>query len=333
MFVRKAGRTVPADARDLDALQTRLRVVPAPAGELEVGLAGDVPISWIDTRTVPHVIRRWVAQDRAELVQAAERIERRRRPQPSSSHRPDPANITGIQAIAEGIARRQAELDQATRAMEGIGFFGEQDKRTLEEYVAEADEWAENCERTASASVQGRYVRAGHGIVALTVHNPTGRFLPDVEVEAHFEGGGVIGLDERPPVEELPSPPRSYGQRRSPFPAALRFDHLLSSPIFTPSIPGMRRRTFVEDGSVRLVFRVGDLRQHATDTSDDVYLILNGRPEGGVLRGTWKGTIRDQEGLLSGTLDIPVADEPVDVLELFRDEADEEGPPEGSGGG
>jgi hypothetical protein len=87
----------------------------------------------------------------------------------------------------------------------------------------------------------------------------------------------------------------------------------------------------VEDGSVRRVFRVGDLRQHATDTSDDVYLLLLGRPEGGMLRGTWTATIRDQGGVLSGTLDIPIADEAVDVLALFRDEANEEGSPEGSG--
>jgi hypothetical protein len=90
----------------------------------------------------------------------------------------------------------------------------------------------------------------------------------------------------------------------------------------------MPRRTWVEDGSVRLGFRVGDLRQHATDTSDDVYVVPLGRPEGGTLRGTWKATIRDQEGVLSGTLDIPVADEPVDVLALFGDEGKGEGLPD-----
>jgi hypothetical protein len=69
-------------------------------------------------------------------------------------------------------------------------------------------------------------------------------------------------------------------------------------------------------------FHVGDLRQHATDTSDNVYLILLERPLDGIVRGTWKATIRDQEGMLSGALAIPVADDPVNILELFRDEAD-----------
>lgn len=52
------------------------------------------------------------------------------------------------------------------------------------------------------------------------------------------------------------------------------------------------------------------------------------RPTGGMLHGTWKATIRDQEGVLRGTLDIPVADDPVDVLELFQEEADKDGSPE-----
>jgi hypothetical protein len=331
VFVRKAGRTVPADAKDLDALQTRLLTGPAPVGELEVGLVGDVPISWIDAPTVPDVIRRWVAQDKAELVVAAEGVERRRRRQPSSSHGAGTADLTGIQAIAEAMARQQAVLSQATRAMETAGFLGEQDKRTIEEFIAEVDEWAEHRARTASAAVRGKYVNAGHGVVALTVHNPTGRFLPDVEVEAYFEGDNLIGLDEEPPLEELPSPPRPYGQRRPRSLFAPGLNWHLPSPNFTSPIEGMRRRTWVEDGSVRLVFRVGDLRQHGTDTSDDVYLILHERPAGGMVRGTWKATIRDQEGVLSGTFDIPVADDPVDVLALFRDEADEEESPEGSG--
>ena len=34
-----------------------------------------------------------------------------------------------------------------------------------------------------------------------------------------------------------------------------------------------------------------------------------------MVRGTWKATIPDQEGVLSGTLNFPVDDDPVDILE------------------
>ena len=319
VFVRKPGRTVPADATDLDALQARLLTRSVSAGRLEVGLVGDVPISWIDAPAVPDAIRRWVADEKSKLVAAAQEIERRRS-QPSSSRGAGTVGQApiGLRGIAEMMAGQQAALSHATRAMENAGLLGEQDERTIEEYIAQVDKWAEHRTRAALAAVRDRYVSAGHGAVTLTIHNPTGRFLPDVEVEAHFKCDNVVGLDEKPPLEELPPPPRPYGQRR---PYSLIGPGLDLRPNFTlPSFESMRRRTWVEDGSVRLVFRVGDLRQHATDTSDDVYLILHESPADGILRGTWKATIRDQEGVLSGTLDIPVADDPVDILEILRGE-------------
>jgi hypothetical protein len=329
VFVRKPGRTVPADARDLDALQARLLTRPVPAGGLEVGLAGDVPISWIDTPTVPDAIGRWVAEEKARLIAAAQEIERRRR-EPPSSHGAGTVGQAGIgiQGIAKMAAKQQSALNRVTRDMEKAGLLGEPDKRTIEEYIAEVDKWAEHHPRAALAAVQGRYVSAGHGVVALTVHNPTGRFLPDVEVEAYFEADNVVGLDKKPPLEELPSPPRPYGQRRA---GSLHFQDRDWLPNLNIPVERMRRRTWVEDGSVRLVFRVGDLRQHATDTSDDVYLIMHGRPASGIMHGTWKATIRDQEGVLSGTLDIPVADDPVNIPEILRNEAREDSSPEGSG--
>lgn len=65
------------------------------------------------------------------------------------------------------------------------------------------------------------------------------------------------------------------------------------------------------------MFEIGDLRQHATDTSDDVYVFLTRRPEDGVLRGTWKATVRDIDGVLTGTIDLAVADEPVHVVKVL----------------
>ena len=45
--------------------------------------------------------------------------------------------------------------------------------------------------------VLGRYIAEGHGVVALAVTNPTGRFLTDVEVEVVFARGHSPGLRKR----------------------------------------------------------------------------------------------------------------------------------------
>ncbi len=210
---------------------------------------------------------------------------------------------------------------------QAAGLLGEADKRTLDEYIAQVDNWVENLTKAAAPVFLGRYFDGGHGVVAVSVRNPTGRFLSDVEVEVHFEGDHVGGFEEKPEMVELPRPPRPYGERK-PAPSLLGPPALFGSSILMPRypdpfLPRIRQRTWVEDGSVRLRFRPGDLRQHGSDWSDDVYLVVRARPEDGVLHGTWKATIRDQEGVLTGTLDIPIADEPVDIAMLLNAETDE----------
>jgi hypothetical protein len=91
-----------------------------------------------------------------------------------------------------------------------------------------------------------------------------------------------------------------------------------------PATAGPRRRISVEEGSVRLRFRVGDLRPEATETSDRVFLLLAEYPEGGAFRGHWKATVRDLDAVLTGAVEVPVTREPVDIRGLLEAEADED---------
>ena len=150
------------------------------------------------------------------------------------------------------------------------------------------------------------------------------RFLPDVEVEIRFDFEGAAGSDEEPDARRLPSPPREYGKPKP------RMDFLstgLISPAiaqpYLPDLGGIGRRTWIEEGSIIVKFAIGDLRQHAVDVSDDVYVFVNRRPDDGVLHGTWKATVRDVDGVLTGTVDVAVAEEPVDVVEVLTTEPDD----------
>jgi hypothetical protein len=79
----------------------------------------------------------------------------------------------------------------------------------------------------------------------------------------------------------------------------------------------MPQRSWTEEGSVRIVFDVGDLRQEDTETSDDHYLFLPERPPDGTLHGTWKATIPDVHGVIRGTLEVPIREDPVELRELL----------------
>ena len=70
VFVRKPGRTVPADASDMDALQARLMAARPPTA-LEIGLTGDVPISWFEGETTSASLRAWVTESAESMVAAA----------------------------------------------------------------------------------------------------------------------------------------------------------------------------------------------------------------------------------------------------------------------
>lgn len=318
VFVRKSGRTERANSADLKALTGRAAAVSTATPDLEVTLVGDVPLSWFDATTIDSVVAGWVGDRRRAMESAARAEERRRHPEttPLPKH---PNFDTAASAMAEH-ARQQEQLARmfrdATRMASIAGLAAEPDKRTLDEYLSEVETWGERAMNAGPGVLIDRYLRARHGLVAVRVHNPSGRYLPKVMVEVHFESDRVSSPEREYP-EQLPAEPRTYGE---PTPSALV--RSLSRGIDTSMIPSlghtpMLRRSWTENGSVRIVFDVGDLRQEDTETSDEHYLFLPERPPDGTLHGTWKATVPEVHGVIRGTLDVPIREDPVELRELL----------------
>lgn len=304
VFVRKNGKTAPADDHDMDLLQTRLRSSSSSPLELDVSVAGDVPLSWFDPSAVKPAIRDWAESRRSDLVAEAERTEHLR--SAKSLDADDPSL---------GAHRLAASLEQPSRLSNPLV---RQDERSLEDYAAEVEKWAELVADSAEETWRARYTKHGHGVVRLRVTNPTDKNLHDVLIKARFPGGEVIGFDEFPYVECLPSPPRKYGE-----PQRLDVGMIPHLPAGLRDIPvsGMTpplRSTWVLDGPVRIGWAVGDLRPRETDESDDVYLLVLGRPDDGILRGTWEATSKSTDGVLEGEIQVPVAEQPVDVVSVLK---------------
>jgi hypothetical protein len=319
VFVRKHGRTVQADAGDLDALQNRLTTAPRATGAaLGVQVVGDVPLSWIDAETTRPAIERWANARRDGLIAQARAVERSRQ-QPEEAEELDLTGHSGLQASMAAIAEQQDALRRRMHQASSWGsYLEEEDTRTMEEYIEQVDKWRDRLIEESLKALPGAYVGSGNGVVAVEVENLGSRFLPDVEVEVRFEFEGASGFDEAPRKLGLPGPPRAFGK---PKPRAdLPYAGLLAPAIPSPYIPdlgGVGRRTWVEEGSIVVKFEIGDLRQHASDTSDEVYIFLNQRPENGVLHATWKATVRDVDGLLAGTIDVPVREEAVEIIDVL----------------
>jgi len=321
VFVRKSGRTERANSADLKALMERAAAVSAATPDLEVSLVGDVPLSWFDLTTIDSIVAAWVGNRRRAMESAARAEERRRHPETTPA--PKHQNFDTTASIMADYARQQEQfarmIRDATRTASIAGLADEPDKRTLDEYLAEVGTWGERATDAGPAVLIDRYLRARHGLVAVRVHNPSGRYLPKVMVEVHFECDRVSSPEREYPAERLPAEPRPYGE---PTPSALA-QSLSSSPRIYPSvIPSlghtpMPQRSWTEKGSVKIVFNVGDLRQEGTDTSDKHFLFLPERPPDGTLHGTWKATVPEVHGVIRGALEVPVCEDPVELQELL----------------
>lgn len=320
IFVRKHGRTEVADAADIEALQRRLLASGRRAAtSLAVRVIGDVPLSWFDAGALTSQIKEWAEARRAQLVHAAREVERQRQAPADASETEALGGFGSIgHAVLPGVFESLAAVGQHLSALSPI----EEDTRTLADFEQEVTDWADDVTAVAQGVLPGRYVHAGHGVIRLEVENLGSRFLPDVELDVIFDTEMAKALNEKPEWDRLPAEPRAYGEaRRRNIYAPL----VPSSPVFMPGgVPAFRavgRRTWAEDGSMRVRWQVGDLRQYGRQISDDVYVFLASRPDDGMLHGTWRATVRDADGETTGTVDVPVSDAAVGVpalLELTR---------------
>jgi hypothetical protein len=77
------------------------------------------------------------------------------------------------------------------------------------------------------------------------------------------------------------------------------------------------RRTWVENGSINIIFELDELRPHDSDTSDTVWIRLPARPDGGQLAGTWELTARGMHAVVRGVIAVETTDIPVDSVEVL----------------
>lgn len=281
VFVRKAGRTERANSADLKALTERAVAVSAEMPNLEVSLVGDVPLSWFSRTTMSSAVSAWVG-DRQHAMQSVARREEAHRRRPVMAPAPQRRNFDTAESIAADYQRRQEQLERAllsvSQAVSLARLDDEPDTRTLDEYLAEVEVWGERATKAGPAVFIGRYLRARHGLVAVRVHNPSGRYLPKVMVEVHFEWDRVSSPKRGDFEVLLQVEPRPYGE---PTPTSLSRSLSSSHRIFSPQIAvppvsrtPVRQRSWTEKGSVTIKFDIGDLRQEATDTSEEHYLFL-----------------------------------------------------------
>lgn len=330
LFVRKPGKTEPALAEDVDALGRRMLAGGSKLPPLLVEVVGDVPVPWLVGPELHATVATWVQGGRNRHMEAAQAVElERNRPERvlEASDRLKTLGLTGATFLAEQAKWQKviADTQNAMRTGALTALQPEPDKRTLEQYDAELDEWAAKLAGAALNDLPRRYCDAGYGLVHLRVTNNSTQYLPGVELRLHIAFEPARGYDEVPDGDDLPNAPWPYGKAKpSPMSRGLFLDNFYAPtmPIFRDHDRVYFRDTSIEDGSIKVTLDAGDLRPSAVHDGDDFYIVLPVRPADGLLHATWTATVQNRDGMIEGHLTIPVQEGPVDIGELLSNPPD-----------
>lgn len=211
-----------------------------------------------------------------------------------------------------------------TNVLGAFGLTSKPDQRSLEAFEAEVNDWETKLTEAARDSFNDMYHAHGHGEVVVCVTNRSNRFLENVRVKVTFPWHAASASDDEPRPGRLPAPPRPFGEPEagdSPFARMLRGDALL-----TPFPSGLDvmdfgtdlgRRTWVDNGSIKIVFELDELRPHDSDASDTVWVCLPARPDGGKLEGAWELTAKGMHAVVRGLIAVETTGAPVDSADVL----------------
>ncbi|WP_345673434.1 hypothetical protein [Yinghuangia aomiensis] len=342
VFVRRLSETAPAKSREINALSQRLL---ASRNQLQIGVevAGGVPLGAVDVGE--RDLGAWVVRAAADALEPLERAEVREAARAASGGVVDldadpdfqvrrasrvsrarevaesSAAVSAAQAAAQELERRKAAVFEQPGVMGWLAG-SEPDPRTGAQYRAEVAAYTREL-----AEALPEAVRVGASwLVApleLRLSNPTDGHLKLVEVELYVPGE-VESVVPEANEAALPEPPRPYGPRLRaatfgsiPVPGGLYMNaSVLAAGNASPSYRGPVIRN---GGSTTVVFPATDLRAREILDLDPVVLVVYA-PAPRVIHAQWKATCTNRDGVVSGTLELPVSQAPgLDLAAILAD--------------
>lgn len=287
IFVRKNGKTHPAEPEDIKNLEQRLRGAQL---DLDLTLIDDLPISWFDEQALIAEIKQAADLKRDAQLRRARQIQE-----------PDP--------VAEPYLRHSKTM---------VWALGGPDDRTIEQYADELAQWHSQWTERALEHWMTAYAAASHGTCSLSLTNPTDHNFTSVEVCLEIPGAQVItDLDE---VETyLPKMPRPFGQGRGLAGLAGL------NPPYIPTVPvaGLHYPPAVwvdnDDDGAFVTWDVGDVRPEQTLHADPLYVLVGEAPSTRQLSASWRATSKNVSGVASGVIELPLSKRPVSLDDIEHD--------------
>ena len=279
IFVRKIGKTEPANSGDIDNLSQRNLGTRL---ELSVSLIEIQPIPWFEDSSIKAAIEQMARAKREAMLQKAH------------SHTKDTPPDNSLGGHVAGL----------------IGSLLGPEERTLEQFEKEVNQWEGQWREQASLYWLRKYVDSGYGVYSCRLENLTERNFCDIRVILNIYGAKAFQEDDLP-APQLPQRPLSYGNpglMGKISPAVLHPLPIANlGPSFSPSTIYIENS---KDYSL-LEWYPGDLRPKDEIQSQDFFVIVDSREGRDRLTGNWEATAKDTDGVDGGALDLCAADAPV----------------------
>jgi hypothetical protein len=311
VLVRVPGKTRPATSYDLEQLERRRAKAPHTGAQVSIEYAG--AFDRTSRTNVRELVEGMVKSVADELIEGA------------SVSVPRSPYSTGIQAILEQTSAPR-------------------DRRTVDEFRADVDEWQKGCQAAAEGVVT-EFLRhtLGHG--TFTIHNESDRYLECVRVHVAFPAGVTVlmvsatdycdhGHHERQfqVFHLLPDRPPKYGDLR---PFGFDYSNLLSPKVYGTALNLPARHVDIEETSAGCVvsWYVGDLPPRATVSADEQFAVftdteLHAHKESAAvadhqplpteIRGAWQVTARAVDHVFRGVVRLTCRQEPGEVASWRR---------------
>ena len=287
IFVRKNGKTHPAEPEDIENLQQRVQGAQL---DLYVTLTGHQPISSFDKQALIATI--------TQIADSGKEAQLRRARQ---TQEPDP--------VAEAYPR-------ISRTMARV--LDMPDDRTIEQYADEVAQWHSQWTERAPEHWMSVYVAAGHGTCSLSLKNLTDHNFTGVEVCLEIPGARVItDLDE---VEtNLPKMPRPFGKGRG-LAGVAGLGSLYMSPGRVAGLDFARAVWVDNDDEGALVtWDAGDVRPEQTLHTDPLCVLVGEARSTRQLSVGWRATSTSVSGVARGAIELPLSDGAVPLDNIEHD--------------
>ena len=279
IFVRKNGKTHPAEPEDIENLERR-----AQGARLDVqfGLAGADQVGWFDRVSLEDTVADIADRERSSQLGRARNYS-------SQTGAPD--------------------LFGTRRYLAAAQFLGK-DRRSLDTFRHQVDEWCAEWRKCAPQYWIQKYVEAGHGVYVLELANLTDENFSSVQVRLQAEEVHIVDCIPSASVR-LPEKPKPFGEDTGLSGLVVSgVDPFLLRGFPHPDDPATLYVTH-SDGNAELVWEIGHLRPEETIASDNICILVDAPRASNQVRIAWTATSTSVNGVTRGVHEITLSDDPI----------------------